>query len=227
MQSRLTEGEVLRVGHVEDFKEQEVKDVVAFIDKEHYLHYPFNEDGSRNPYQYCYGLGYLHRGEQIWGAFIAGIYPNAGFWKDHFPLLVGQRGLPWVFRHAANIYRIVAFYQADANALLKEFERFCYHYKRTSILISLPTKKERDAVCNWDWFSENGFKDYGWTKGRGAKIFGKVLDFEPVEYSPIEAERAFRAKQAELKKMGEKGYDPVWNITEPATAAPAPEAAEA
>jgi hypothetical protein len=188
-QSRLSGEEFFRVGHVENFNEQEVKDLIQFIHKEHYLHYPFNEDGSRNPYQYCYGLGYLCRNESIWAGFVAGIYPNAGFWKEHFPLLVGQKGLAWIFRHAANIYRIVAFYQEDADTLLGAYEKFCYEYKRTSILISLPTKKERDAVCNWDWFSKNGFKDYGWTQGRGARIFGKVLDFEPIEYSPIELAR--------------------------------------
>lgn len=189
-QARLDPGDLLRVGHREEFSDGELKEVIAFIEKEHYLKFPFNEDGSPNPYQqYCYGMGYLNRGGRVWAAFVAGLYPNAGFWRAHFPVLVGRHGLPWLFRHSANIYRIVAFYQDDANSLLKAFEEFCFKYKRTNILFALPTKKEKDAVCNHGWFAENGFKDYGETGGSGARIFAKVLPFEPVEYSPIELAR--------------------------------------
>lgn len=191
-QSRFIEQELIRVGHSDDFSESEVNDIVAFIDKEHYLHYPFNEDGSKNPYQYCYGLGYVSSHEALWAAFVAGIYPNAGFWNDHFSSLVSKRGLDWVFRHAANIYRIVAFYAQDADKLLSAFERFCYDYKRTNILMALPTKKEKDAVCNWEWFENAGFKNYGMTRNKEARIYAKVLDFEPVEYSPI-----FKAREDE------------------------------
>jgi hypothetical protein len=194
-QLRLDEGDLLRVGHVDQFSEAELRDLIQFIDKEHYLHYPFNEDGSANPYQYCYGLGYLSRqnylSRGLWAGFVAGIYPNAGFWKEHFPLLVGQRGLGWLFRHAANIYRIVAFYQDDANALLKAYEQFCYRTKRSKILFALPTRKERDAVCNYEWFEVNGFKNYGETGGSGARIYAKVLDFEPVEQRETESLEQF------------------------------------
>lgn len=190
-QTTLLAEDLLRVGHSDSFSEAEINDVVRFIDKTHYLHYPFNEDGSRNPYQYCYGLGYFRKHGDMWGAFISGLYPNAGFWKTHFRILVARMGLPWLFRHSANIYRIVAFEQEGADSLLQAYERFCYEYRRSKILFSLPTKKERDAVCNWDWFGRNGYKDYGYAKGNAARIFVKVLDFEPAEYSPYELERQF------------------------------------
>ncbi|PYT06892.1 MAG: hypothetical protein DMF49_09835 [Acidobacteria bacterium] len=206
-QTRLPDEEILRVGHPDDFSPHEVDDVIAFIDKEHYLKYPFNQDGSKNPYQYCYGLGYLARKESLWAAFVAGLYPNAGFWNEHFPYLVSSKGLPYIFRHAANIYRIVAFYQEDADRLLQGFERFCFVYRRTNILFALPTRKERDAVCNWDWFAKNGFKDYGATKNAGARIFAKHLDFEPIEYSPFEIERQAGNKETEIRMVHKRLED--------------------
>jgi hypothetical protein len=146
--------------------------VFRYIERNHYRGVPRQDDGEVNPYQYCYGVGYVIDGNQMFGGMISG-YPTQAFqhYADH---IVDELGNPWVSEHVANIYRIVAHYPTHADALLEKYEKVASK-RGIKILYSLPTKEEKDAVCNFDWFERNGFNYYAETKDENARFYVKQI----------------------------------------------------
>jgi len=160
------------VGMPEEFSSDTKQDIFDYIGNNHYRGIPTQDDGEVNPYQYCYGLGYVVDGFQMFGGMIAG-YPTQAF-QQQAPHIVDELGNPWVSENVANIYRIVAHYQQHADELLRQYERAAVR-RGIKILYSLPTKAEKDAVCNFAWFERNGFNWYGETKTEGARFYMKKI----------------------------------------------------
>jgi len=160
------------VGMPERFSDDTKQDVFDYIAKNHYRGIPTQDDGSVNPYQYCYGLGYVVDSFQMFGAMISG-YPTQAF-QQQAPHIVDELGNSWISENVANIYRIVAHYQEHADELLRQYEKAAVR-RGIKILYSLPTKQEKDAVCNFNWFERNGFNCYGKTENEGARFYMKKI----------------------------------------------------
>ena len=166
------EKEGFHVGMPGDFSSDTKQDIFDYIAKNHYRGIPTQDDGSVNSYQYCYGLGYVIDGFQMFGAMISG-YPTQAF-QQQAPHIVEDLGNSWISENVANIYRIVAHYQEHADELLRQYERAAIA-RGIKILYSLPTKQEKDAVCNFNWFERNGFNCYGETENEGARFYMKKI----------------------------------------------------
>lgn len=172
MDTYFFEKEGVVVSHCEDINKSLKMEIINFIDKYHYLKFPFNKDGTPNPYHYCYGMGYTIDNHVMSSAMCSGFSCQA--FQERFDILKSKLGVSWILKNVALIWRIVAWNQEDADLLLQEYEKFAIK-RGLKILYSLPTKKEKDAVCNHFWFKENGFKEYGKTKNKEATIFVKVI----------------------------------------------------
>jgi len=146
--------------------------VFRYIERNHYRGMPRQDDGEVNPYQYCYGFGYVTDGGQMFGGMSSG-YPTQAF-QHYAPHIVEELGNPWVSEHVANIYRIVAHYQSHADDLLQQYIKRARE-RGIKILYSLPTKEEKDAVCNFDWFEQNGFDYYAETKDENARFYVRKI----------------------------------------------------
>jgi len=152
---------------------QSVKNAVfRYIGRNHYRGIPRQENGEVNPYQYCYGIGRVLDAGQIFGGMVSG-YPTQAF-QHYAPHFVEQLGNPWISEHVANIYRIVAHYPNHADALLSQYETKA-RARGIKVLYSLPTKAEKDAVCNFGWFERNGFDYYAETETEGARFYLKRI----------------------------------------------------
>jgi len=168
--------EGVKVGMPESFKQSTKNDIFEYIGDNHYRGIPRQDDGEVNPYQYCYGLGYVLDNFQMFGGMISG-YPTQTF-QHYAEHIVDELGNPWVSKHVANIYRIVAHYPTHANRLLEAYENAA-RKRDIRILYSLPTKEEKDAVCNFGWFESNGFDYYAETQGEHARFYMKVIGDVP------------------------------------------------
>jgi len=164
------------VGMPAEINQSVKKDIFRYIDKNHYRGIPKQENGDVNPYQYCYGLGLIIDDFQPFGAFISG-YPTQAF-QHYAPHIVEKLGNPWVSKNVANSYRIVAHYPDHADKLLREYESIAIT-RGLKILYSLPTKGEKDAVCNFGWFERNGFNHYNTTKENNARFYVKQIADTP------------------------------------------------
>jgi len=169
---RYLEMDGVKVGMPDDFKRSTMRDIFQYIEKNHYRGIPRQDDGDVNPYQYCYGLGYVLDNYQIFGGMVAG-YPTQAF-QHYAPHIVESVGNPWISENVANIYRIVAHYPEHADNLLEAYERAAVS-RGIKILYSLPTKSEKDAVCNFGWFERNGFSYYAETKNEHARFYMKKI----------------------------------------------------
>jgi len=175
----LSESAVI-VGMPAEINKSVKQDIFRYIDKNHYRGIPKQDNGVVNPYQYCYGLGLIVDNFQTFGAFVSG-YPNQAF-QHYAPHIIEELGNSWVSQHVANIYRIVAHYPDHANILISEYEKLARR-NGIKILYSLPTKSEKDAVCNFGWFEKNGFNHYNTTKENNARFYVKKIAGIP-ELSP-------------------------------------------
>lgn len=128
------------VGLPKDFEGSTRNRIFDYIEDNHYRGVPRQDDGEVNPYQYCYGLGYILDNFQMFGGLISG-YPTQSF-QHYAEHIVEQKGNPWVSSHVANIYRIVAHYPDHANQLLEKYENLARR-RGIKILYSLPTKRKR------------------------------------------------------------------------------------
>jgi len=170
-QSFLGETEVV-VGMPADFNMTVKNRVFDYIDKHHYRGIPRQDDGEVNPYQYCYGIGYVLDGGQMFGGMVSG-YPTQAF-QHYASHIVEELGNSWVSENVANIYRIVSHYPNHADALMEQYERRARE-RGIKILYSLPTKEEKDAVCNFNWFESNDFNYYAETKNQHARFYVKRI----------------------------------------------------
>lgn len=164
------------VGFPDEINDSLKKRVFEYIDKHHYRGIPRQENGQVNAYQYCYGLGCIFDGMQVFGAFVSG-YPNHAF-QHHCSHIVDQLGNSWVSQNVANIWRIVAHYPDHADSLLAEYEDKAVD-RGIKILYSCPTKAEKDAVCNFGWFESNGFTHVADNEGSNGRLYVKQIDTLP------------------------------------------------